>query len=70
VLDCCKNTTKKYQKTVDLFNTNGYNNFMKRFITLCLICFSITACGTVGGAVEGAGDDMHRVGKWVRGIGN
>ena len=27
---------------------------------------SLTACGTVGGAVSGAGTDLSRAGEWIR----
>ncbi len=26
----------------------------------------LTACGTVGGAVSGAGDDLKRAGEWIK----
>lgn len=26
----------------------------------------LTACGTVGGAIDGAGDDLKRAGQWVK----
>jgi starvation-inducible outer membrane lipoprotein len=31
--------------------------------TLVLI---LTACGTVGGAMSGAGDDLRKAGDWVK----
>jgi predicted small secreted protein len=37
---------------------------MKTFITL-LLMFALTGCGTVGGAVSGAGKDLSRAGEWI-----
>lgn len=37
---------------------------------LKLVCLTLTAlltaCGTVGGAVSGAGSDLTRAGEWIR----
>lgn len=38
---------------------------MKLFLTLILAMF-LTACGTVGGAVSGAGTDLSRAGEWIK----
>jgi predicted small secreted protein len=38
---------------------------MKLFLTL-ILAMSLTACGTVGGAVSGAGTDLSRAGEWIR----
>ena len=38
---------------------------MKTFIML-LFAVSITGCGTVGGAVSGAGNDLQRAGDWIK----
>jgi hypothetical protein len=40
---------------------------MKAVIAV-ILTLSLTACGTLGGAVSGAGDDLKRVGGWVQGI--
>lgn len=37
---------------------------MKTFIALLLVV-GLTGCGTVGGAVSGAGKDLSRVGDWI-----
>ena len=29
---------------------------------------SLSACGTLGGAVSGAGDDLQRAGEWIKRI--
>jgi predicted small secreted protein len=29
------------------------------------LMFALTGCGTVGGAVSGAGKDLSRAGEWI-----
>ena len=31
--------------------------------------FLLTGCGTLGGAIDGAGDDLNRAGKYIKDIG-
>lgn len=38
---------------------------MKAVITLILVC-TLSACGTVGGAVSGMGTDLTKAGEWIR----
>ena len=38
---------------------------MKTLI-LTLFLVTLTGCGTVGGAVSGAGQDLSRAGEWIR----
>jgi len=38
---------------------------MKLFSTL-ILAMSLTACGTMGGAVSGAGTDLSRAGEWIK----
>lgn len=38
---------------------------MKALISLLLV-MSLTACGTVGGLVSGAGSDLNRAGEWIK----
>jgi predicted small secreted protein len=38
---------------------------MKLAATILLVSL-LTACGTVGGAVSGAGDDLKKAGEWVK----
>ena len=38
---------------------------MKLFLTL-ILAMLLTACGTMGGAVSGAGTDLSRAGEWIR----
>lgn len=39
-----------------------------KLVGILLLSLSLTACGTLGGAVDGAGDDLKRVGTWVKNI--
>jgi len=38
---------------------------MKLAVTILLVSL-LTACGTIGGAVSGAGDDLKKAGDWVK----
>ena len=38
---------------------------MKTFIALMLM-LTLTGCGTLGGAISGAGKDLSRAGDWVQ----
>jgi predicted small secreted protein len=38
---------------------------MKVLVTLVLATV-LSACGTVGGAVSGAGTDLTKAGEWIR----
>lgn len=40
-----------------------YGAIMKFVVTM--LCLVLTACGTVGGAVSGAGRDLSRAGEWI-----
>jgi predicted small secreted protein len=31
-----------------------------------VVLITVTGCGTVGGAVSGAGQDLSRAGEWIR----
>ena len=31
-----------------------------------IIALSMTACGTLGGAVSGAGQDLSKAGEWIK----
>ncbi len=37
-----------------------------KFLTMLILATVLTACGTVGGAVSGAGTDLTRAGEWIR----
>lgn len=38
---------------------------MKTFIALMLV-LTLTGCGTLGGAISGAGRDLSRAGDWIQ----
>ena len=38
---------------------------MKHLIAIVVLTV-LTGCGTVGGAVSGAGDDLKKAGEWVK----
>lgn len=38
---------------------------MKTLISL-LFVVAVTGCGTVGGAVSGAGTDLQKAGEWIK----
>ena len=42
---------------------------MKKVI-LILATVILTACGTIGGAVEGAGQDLNKAGQYIKKVGN
>ena len=31
-----------------------------------VLALALTGCGTVGGAVSGAGNDLQRAGEWIK----
>lgn len=37
-----------------------------KILTMLILATALTACGTVGGAVSGAGTDLQRAGEWIR----
>jgi len=37
---------------------------------LILVAVVLTACGTIGGAVEGAGQDLNKAGQYIKKVGN
>lgn len=37
-----------------------------KMLFLILSTLLLTACGTLGGAVQGAGEDLSRAGEWIR----
>ena len=38
-------------------------------IVIFSVLLLLTGCGTIGGAVDGAGDDLNRAGKYIKDIG-
>jgi predicted small secreted protein len=37
-----------------------------KHLSVILISICLTACGTVGGAVSGAGEDLKKAGGWIQ----
>jgi predicted small secreted protein len=37
-----------------------------KFIAVIFTAIILAGCGTVGGAVSGAGDDLSKAGEWIR----
>ena len=35
-------------------------------LTIVVLLTILTGCGTVGGAVSGAGSDLNRAGEWIK----
>jgi predicted small secreted protein len=40
-----------------------------KFVMILLASLSVTACGTLGGAMQGAGEDLNKAGQYVRSVG-
>ena len=40
--------------------------FMAGVVCGIFIVASLTGCGTLGGAMQGAGEDLNKAGQWVR----
>ncbi len=40
-----------------------------KYLSVLLVTMTLTACGTVGGALSGAGDDLKSVGGMIAGKG-
>jgi predicted small secreted protein len=43
---------------------------MKHVIAVIALVSVLTGCGTVGGAVSGAGQDLQKAGSWIKDKGN
>ena len=39
---------------------------MKRLIVVFAVAAMLTGCGTLGGAVSGAGQDLSKAGEWIK----
>jgi predicted small secreted protein len=35
-------------------------------LAILVLTTALTACGTVGGFVSGAGDDLQKAGNWIK----
>ena len=40
--------------------------FLTMLAITILAAVNLTACGTIGGAVSGAGTDLTKAGEWIR----
>lgn len=39
---------------------------MKHVIFAVLVSAMLVGCGTIGGAVSGAGSDLNKAGEWIK----
>lgn len=39
---------------------------MNHAIVVFILAAALSACGTIGGAVSGAGSDLSRAGDWIK----
>jgi len=37
-----------------------------QYLILSIVLITVSGCGTMGGAVSGAGQDLLRAGEWIR----
>jgi predicted small secreted protein len=37
-----------------------------KLVATILAVLALTACGTIGGAVSGAGQDLSKAGEWIK----
>lgn len=37
-----------------------------QYLILSVVLITVAGCGTVGGAVSGAGQDLSRAGDWIK----
>lgn len=37
-----------------------------KYVAILLVSTILTGCGTLGGAVSGAGEDLQRAGEWIK----
>lgn len=37
-----------------------------KILTAIVLAIAVTGCGTIGGAVSGAGEDLSKAGEWIR----
>jgi predicted small secreted protein len=37
-----------------------------KLVATILAAIALTACGTIGGAVSGAGQDLSKAGEWIK----
>jgi predicted small secreted protein len=39
---------------------------MKKILAIFMLLLTCSACGTVGGAISGAGSDIQKAGEWLK----
>ena len=37
-----------------------------KYVYIMMLSVILTGCGTLGGAVSGAGEDLSKVGEWIK----
>jgi Flp pilus assembly pilin Flp len=37
-----------------------------KLLASLIVAVMLTGCGTLGGAVSGAGEDLTKIGEWIR----
>jgi predicted small secreted protein len=37
-----------------------------KIVSMIAVVLSLSACGTLGGAISGAGEDLNRAGQWIK----
>ena len=37
-----------------------------KYIVMVLVSLSLVGCGTFGGAISGAGQDLQKAGEWIK----
>lgn len=37
-----------------------------KILGVLVVALAVSACGTIGGAVSGAGKDLSRAGEWIQ----
>ena len=42
---------------------------MIRLMAISSLMFALVGCGTIGGALDGAGDDLSTAGEYIKGLG-
>jgi predicted small secreted protein len=46
--------------------TNLLGVAMKHLVFVVLLASTLVGCGTIGGAVSGAGQDLSKAGEWIK----
>lgn len=44
---------------------NSLGDTMKKLFLILMVAV-LTGCGTIGGTVSGAGDDLKKAGEWIK----